>query len=76
MSDVTAGRVQNDPQWHAISGSLPPHALCGAGLILERGGRPFAKQIEGACTNCCDLVSADVESTQERTPNVSGEPDL
>lgn len=56
-----AGRVSNDDHIHAITQATPAHALCGAGIVVQRYPGLFVGGDLDACETCTNIVRGSAD---------------
>ena len=56
MYRLLTGQVTDDCWRHAVLQSLPPYALCGAGLIVVRIGAEFPSGDPQDCPDCAAVM--------------------
>jgi hypothetical protein len=52
MSGTSEGQVLHDLAVHAMDGGMPPRALCGAGMLVQRIPDWFNPADPDACAAC------------------------
>lgn len=66
MTRPSAGRLTGDPLIHVLADTLPPAAICGAGVVTTRAGGWTYDDDPEACPVCLTLLRR--WSMQEKLP--------
>ena len=66
----TVGRVEADGRLHVSVDGMPPHALCGAGLVVARAAVPFPQDDPYACGDCLRVIARVVAASPRYASSV------